>query len=91
MAEWNTRPGQLGITYRQLDYWTRCGYLRPGQRANMRGDGIGYAREWSESELTVAAAMGRLIRLGLLPHVAARVARAGRESEVRFAITRGLK
>lgn len=91
MSTWQERPAQLGLSYRQLDYWTRCGYLRPVQRCENRvGNGTGYAREWPEYELSIAAAMGRLVRLGLTPARAAKVARAGRESEVRFAMTRGL-
>jgi MerR HTH family regulatory protein len=87
MAEWNHRPEELGITYRQLDYWTRQGYLRPVQpHSNIRSGGTGYARQWPESELAIAASMGRLIRLGLTAEAAHRVARAGRESWVRYAL-----
>lgn len=75
----------LGISYRQLDHWTRLGYLHPVLR---RGPGIGRPREWPEYELATAAAMGRLVRLGLSLELAHRVARRGHgaEAEVRFAL-----
>jgi hypothetical protein len=87
MAQWQARPAELGITYRQLDHWTRLGYLRPVQpHWNIRSGGTGYARQWPESELAIAASMGRLIRLGLTVEAAHRVARAGRESWVTYAL-----
>jgi DNA-binding transcriptional MerR regulator len=64
---------QAGITYRQLDYWTRRGYITP---ENSRYHS-GIEREWSRAELGVALRMGRLITAGLSAEVAARVAREG--------------
>lgn len=60
-----------GMTYRQLDYWIRAGYLHP---TNPNG-GSGSVRHWDDTELAVAAAMARAVRAGLPPPIAARVAR----------------
>jgi hypothetical protein len=60
-----------GLTYRQLDYWTRVGYLRAADPT----PGTGQAREWPEMEVVVAALMLRLLQAGLVLAVAARVAR----------------
>ena len=46
----------LGISYRQLDYWSRRNYLH----ANAAAPGTGNNRTWPLEELAVA---GRLIRL----------------------------
>lgn len=61
----------LRITYRQLDHWTRVGYLiddrtRPGSGRN---------RTWTAGELAVAERMGRAVRAGLTPYAAHKVAR----------------
>lgn len=86
-ADWQQRPAELGWTYRQLDHWTRCGYLHPVQmKMNGHGNGTGYARQWPGCELAIAASMGRLIRLGLTVEAAHRVARAGRESWITYAL-----
>jgi hypothetical protein len=76
-----------GITYRQLDYWTTQGWLRPDERpavtgqrnARGRAAGTGYFRYYSVSEFMVAFRMGELINAGLRPSTAARIARAGIE------------
>ena len=60
-----------GITYRQLDYWVRIGYLRPDNPE----PGSGISRDWSDHELAVARTMGILIRAGLAVDRAATVAR----------------
>lgn len=39
---------RLGITYRQLDYWTTKGYVRPSVE---RATGPGSLRRWSHSDL----------------------------------------
>lgn len=36
-----------GVTYRQLDYWTRCGLVEPFVQAT----GSGSRRRWSQVEL----------------------------------------
>ncbi len=63
----------LGITYRQLDYWTRVGYIA----AENPDCGPGHARRWSDAELTIALRMGRLSKIGVTLALAARIAREG--------------
>lgn len=50
-----------GITYRQLDFWTRGGHLRELPR----GPGSGYPRYYPTSELHVATLVHRLLADGL--------------------------
>jgi hypothetical protein len=64
----------LGVTYRQLDYWTRQGYLHP-ENGGAAAAGSGTYRRWPEAELTVARLMGRLTAASIPPDVAAKVAR----------------
>ncbi|TDD93648.1 MerR family transcriptional regulator [Actinomadura rubrisoli] len=66
-----------GLTYRQLDLWTRSGYLH----ALQAGPGSGHARRYSRDEVEVAALMVRLHAAGLnvqTAHHAARELAAGR-------------
>lgn len=60
-----------GITYRKIDFWTRCGYLQP--IANTPGSG--YQRVYPASEITVALLTQQLIDGGLLAGHAAPRAR----------------
>jgi hypothetical protein len=65
-------PGPfLGISYRQLDYWTRIGLLVPDDPT----PGSGIARSWPDSEVIVALLIRRLLDAGLELRAAARVAR----------------
>jgi hypothetical protein len=67
-----------GISFRQLDYWTTLGHLRP---VNGLNPGSGRPREWDDGELRVAGVMWALRLAGLdLPTAAAaaRKACAGR-------------
>ena len=66
----------LGITYRQLDWWVRLGLLKP---LHIGGSGIN--REWTRAELDVARLMGRLVAAGMKPALAERLARE-RRSEI---------
>ena len=75
MSEGTARA--CGITYRMLDYWTRKGWLRP-----YHDGGSGRDRQWPATELQVAREMGLLVKAGLLPAAAHRVARAGQASAV---------
>lgn len=61
-----------GISYRQLDYWTRLGYLHPDHRG-----GTGYDRAWSETETVKVHAMAAMVRAGLTPAAAARYVARG--------------
>jgi hypothetical protein len=62
------------VSYRQIDYWVRRGWLRPDDPR----PGSGYGRDWSDDEVRVAERMARLVRAGLAPDVAARLAREDR-------------
>jgi DNA-binding transcriptional MerR regulator len=66
-----------GITYRQLDYWSRAGYLKPGRQWAGNRYGSGSPRSWPEAELAVAKLMGRLTAAGLPLKTAHRIARSG--------------
>lgn len=61
---------KLGITYRQLDFWVRQGYLHPRHKG-----GSGNARDFTGEEELVLTRMARLVNAGIRPDVAARAAR----------------
>lgn len=62
---------RAGVTYRQLDYWTRKGFLR-----SSNGEvGVGHRREWPASEARVGRLMVRLVRAGFKVPDAERIAR----------------
>ena len=61
----------LGLTYRQFDYWVRCGYLRPLVAHPYSGN----RRIFPPEELEVAEKMARLVAVGCNIHLAHRVAR----------------
>ena len=61
-----------GITYKQLDHWTRLGHLHPGG-----GSGTGNSRWWADDEVEVARRMGRLTSAGLPLAWSAQFARNG--------------
>lgn len=71
-----------GLTYRQLDHWTRLGLLQP-ERAS---SGTGHARHWPEEEVQVARVFAALNRnAGMGPDKLADVATTVRRSvEQRF-------
>jgi DNA-binding transcriptional MerR regulator len=54
-----------GATYRQLDFWTRVGYLHPVGKS-----GSGHRREYPPAEAIVAARMAALTAAGLTPRIA---------------------
>ncbi|MEV4458487.1 MerR family transcriptional regulator [Microbispora sp. NPDC049633] len=62
---------RLGLTWRQLDHWTRKGYLHPEG-----GGQTGVARIWPETELRIAALIARFSAAGLVMESAASVARS---------------
>jgi DNA-binding transcriptional MerR regulator len=68
---WRHVEHALGITYRQLDYWTRQGHLKPRQDAPSSG----VPRKWPLAELEVARRMARLTDAGLAVERAAAFAR----------------
>ena len=65
----------LGITYRQLDYWSRHDYLH----ANAATPGTGVPRTWPLEELAVAGRLVRLLDAGLNLQAALTVARGQTE------------
>jgi DNA-binding transcriptional MerR regulator len=86
-----TRPFTLdqvlkrGLTYRQLDHWTRRGWLRPAHTG-----GTGNARAWSQAELQIADLMRRLVAAGLTPEAAARAARTHQDGRPLVKLAPGL-
>lgn len=67
----HTLLAQLNVSYRQLDYWVRKGYLQPRHNG-----GTGHYREFIGDELMAAHRMARLVNVGFTPDAAARIARA---------------
>lgn len=66
----------LGITYAQLDGWTRRGWLRPEHPpSRWGGSGSGAPRRWPPAELEIARRMGLLTGAGLAASAAAVFAR----------------
>jgi DNA-binding transcriptional MerR regulator len=61
-----------GISYRQVDYWSRVGLLRPATDAL---PGNGYPRYFPTSEVVVATLMRQLTTAGLQIRVAHQAAR----------------
>lgn len=79
-----------GATYRQLDHWTRKGWVKP------TGQGTGNDRDWSWQEKHVAKLMIRLINGGFQPATAADIARrlvgcAAGATTVTMTLTEGLE
>lgn len=78
---------QTGATYRQLDFWTRAGYLHPERP---KGLGSGRARVWPDDELAVATDMAMLVFYGFTPRLAHAIARAGATASVLDAVLAAL-
>ena len=65
---------ELGISYRQLDYWCRCG-LVPGQE---RGRGSGTPRRFTARQADVIRTIAKVARIRVLPlEILAMAIRAG--------------
>jgi hypothetical protein len=74
--------GRPYLTYRKLDWWVRCGYLRPvaSTRPGLAATpGSGYQRLFTPEEAAVAVLMARLVRAGLTTTAALAAARGQRE------------
>ena len=69
---WTRVRGIGGITYRQFDYWVRCGYVR----VENTSDGSGHRRYITDDELEVLTRGVHLVNLGILPATAFPAARA---------------
>lgn len=65
------------ISYRQADYWRSCGYVKA------TAEGSGSISYLEDSEVTVLVRMATLVRAGMRPSVAARIARTSVEQGVR--------
>lgn len=68
----------VGLTYRQLDYWTRKGYLRSEGNPT---PGSGRPRTWPDTEVAIARAIVRLVGCGFTVQKAAELAREEATSE----------
>ena len=68
----------LGCTYRQLDHWTRRGYVPASDPCP--GSGIG--RVYPLEAIAVAGALAAFVRAGCMPAAAARYAAAAVPAEV---------
>lgn len=75
-----------GITYRQLDYWTRTGYL---QTLSIQR-GSGNPRRYNRVEVDVARTGRRLLDAGFTVDAALKLARQLVESGVPIRLARGL-
>jgi hypothetical protein len=71
-----------GITYRQIDHWTRTGIIHTDQDLTDCWDGgdpqrpgTGFNRIYSDAETQVLRMLGALVRAGFSPVAGARVAR----------------
>ena len=73
MSEHPRKELAPGVTYRQLDYWTRLGLIKPDNGAT---PGTGRPRQWSPSEMQIARQIGLLRLEGMELESAARRARA---------------
>ena len=67
---------RAGISYRQIDFWIRRGYIRCH-----RGQGPGRQREISMEEAAVVETAGQLLKLGIVPERAVRYAREMSEGD----------
>jgi len=57
---------ETGLTYRQLDHWTRRGWLTPDNAHA----GTGTSRLWNRSDLLVGRLMAHLGAAGFAPDIA---------------------
>jgi len=60
-----------GVTYRQLDYWTTNRYVR----CHHANPGSGYGRKYTAQEVHILTLMAALVKQGMEPRTASRVAR----------------
>lgn len=55
---------QAGVSYRQLDYWERCGVI-PATRARV---GSGHPREWTDWQARIVTVLASYVRVvGTVP------------------------
>lgn len=67
-----------GVTYRQLDYWVRAGYVKakPGHQ------GSGHLREFSYVQSQQCAWMARLVKAGFTVDKAAAMAHGDKQARM---------
>lgn len=71
---------EAGLSYRQLDYWTRRGYLKPVED----NPGSGRERHFTAWETGVARRMGGLVEAGLTVETASAIARGDSSAAARL-------
>lgn len=64
-----------GITYKQLDWWATCKYLKPDRQRPGALPTSGNPRSWTPEELEIARRMGLLTAAKIPPSLAATFAR----------------
>lgn len=83
----STEAAELaGVTYRQLDYWTRLGVVAPTLPAT--GPGSGRERRWSWTAIDLIARTAEAIRIGDQLLTPRRIAEHGLEGAVADALER---
>jgi hypothetical protein len=75
-----------GVTYRQVDFWCRAGYLKPSTPAR----GFGSVRRFPPSEAQIAAYALELITAGFHAPYALRYARTLVETQAPVTLADGL-
>ncbi len=65
---------QADVTYKRIDYWIRCGYIKPIAEAR---PGTGHVREFTYVQVQVCLWMARLVKVGFTPAAAAKLATSG--------------
>lgn len=69
------------ITYRQLDYWCRLGLVQPAMEEGLNGRPT---RVFNAAEYHVVQLMARLVKCGVCPADAAKLARGDDELKSRL-------
>lgn len=65
-----------GITYRQLDFWTRCALI-PGTAALQKAmPGSGQQRQWTTEQRAFVVRLAEFVRSGMPPGVVAEALKA---------------
>lgn len=77
---------EVGVTYRQADYWCRRGYVQATRYAASSG----IPRRLDTAEANVLAVMARLVHAGLTAETAARLARESRNGHGRHELADGV-
>lgn len=59
----------IGVTYRELDYWTREGFIKPTPVGGESGTtpGTGHTRIWDDRDAEVAHWFAVLVKIGMKP------------------------